>query len=204
MMKKLTVAVLILLILPSVIFAAKNQNLEKIKPIAEMMYGNLPSKYSFGENKNTEKGVEDYINEYPDDIIMAFKPGHNYFVQDIDNSNQITLFPDTLEIHTNRTFRNGQIINVKFQMDKYNIEHAGETVTIAFENNNGILTPVNTDDWLDLVLFLSYGTGYIDIYFNTDSRSSIRADIYYFDLLYCMLWMNEQILPDKGWFELLK
>lgn len=200
-----------------ILFANTIVTESSLKIIAEEIYNDALSKYS---SSNSDEEVNAYINEYRKEILMSFKSvnGLNLktgrldklgYVQHIKGSQhgfwkgKFTIFPDRIEMYIDDFRAKNDSVALRFTMDQYSIEHAGESILIRFDNNDGVLTPIDQYSFLSLVDFLSYGRGYVYISLvdvpQYASMGPLKLDIYYFDLLCCSLWMNNSIIPDKGW-----
>ena len=217
-MKRLLILLLLGIgMISSILFANTIVPESSLKIIAEEIYNDALSKYS---SSNSDEEVNAYINEYRKEILMSFKSvnGLNLktgrldklgYVQHIKGSQnefwngKFTIFPERIEIDIDDFRSKNSSITLRFTRDQYSIGHAGESILIQFNNNDGVLIPIDQYNFLSLIDFLSYGRGYVFISFvdapQYASNGPLKLDIYYFDLLYCSLWMNNSILPDKGW-----
>lgn len=162
---------------------------------------NVLSKYF---NSDSEESIS-FIRNNNDSITMEFTPNFLGFSQGLENSSviispdnfKIVLYDDEVEIPDE--------IEIQFDLVDGITGKFTESLKVNFTHDDNILYPASSDDFQSLIDFLAVGRGYVKFWGYKESfHISEKMDIYYIDLLFCSLWMDADIIPDLGWYDLLK
>ena len=159
---------------------------------------------------NDSGNAKEYISEYSYEITMKFKPspkGYSQILKGLSVTSPkvgVDISPYNFEIilekPINETIVKARLINEDVATGEFS-----SPLNVEFKVHDNILTPATINDFQKILDYLSVGRGYSRILINQNEFYLYsQMDIYYFDVLYCSLWMEEGLIDNLHWYSLLR